>query len=217
MSRLCPCALKLVSSYYACAVKFWSQMRFYKINNTYQNAVITSPVLSSNWPVVLFVYLLLLISILFIVSYTLAFLWIVILICILCLATVVLSWNVNSVVNLPYSFKILHCVATCVHAPVRLHGVVLGQRGNFYFIVMHITKSDMNDKHNQACRKYERSARTHARTQTRARIYTSVQQSSERNLQSLLLCCHRVLVRQACYFIVVVSAVLILLSFEFIA
>jgi uncharacterized membrane protein len=60
----------------------------------------------------------------------------------------------------------------------------------------------------------------HARTQTRARIYKSVQQSSERNLQSLLLCCRRVLVRQACYFIIiiiiiifVVSAVLIFVKF----
>jgi len=49
-------------------------MRYYKINNTYQNAATTSPVLSSSWPVVLFVYLLLLISILFIVAYTLVFL-----------------------------------------------------------------------------------------------------------------------------------------------
>jgi len=44
----------------------------------------------------------------------------------------------------------------------------------------------------------------HARTQTRARIYKSVQQSSERNLQSLLLCCRKVLVRQACYFIIII-------------
>lgn len=63
----------------------------------------------------------------------------------------------------------------------------------------------------------------HARTQTRARFYNSVQRSYERNWQSLLLCYRRVLVRQACYFIViiiivivvvvVVSAILIL-SFE---
>jgi hypothetical protein len=49
-------------------------MRFYKINNTYQDAVITSPVLSSSRPVVLFVYLLLITSIWFIVTYTLIFL-----------------------------------------------------------------------------------------------------------------------------------------------
>jgi len=146
--------------YYACVVKFLIQMHFYKINDTYQYAVTISPVLSSSRPVVLFVYLLL-ISILFIVAYTMVFLWIVILICILCVAAVVLSWNVTSVVNLPYSVEILECVATCIHAPVCLHGVLLWQRGNFYFIVMHITKSDMNDKHNQVCRKCERSARTH--------------------------------------------------------
>ena len=161
MSCLRPCALMLISSYYACAVKFLSQMRFYKINNTYQNAVTTSPVQSFSWPVVLFVYLLLLVSILFLVAYTLIFLWIVILICILCVATVVLSRNVTSVVNLPYGVEILEYVATCIHAPVRLHGVVLRHRDNFYFIVMHVTKSDMNDRHNQACRKCERSARTH--------------------------------------------------------
>ena len=49
-------------------------MRFYKINNTYQNAVTTSPVHSFSRPVVLFVYLLLLVSILFLVAYTLIFL-----------------------------------------------------------------------------------------------------------------------------------------------
>lgn len=151
----------LVSSYYACAVKLWSQMRFYKINITYRNAANTRPFLSASWPVVLFVYLLLLISILFIVAYTLVFLWIVILICILCVATVLLSWNAISVVNCRYSVKILHCVATCIHAAIRLPVVVFWQRGNFYFIVMHIMKSDMNDKRNQVCRKYERIARTH--------------------------------------------------------
>jgi len=49
-------------------------MRFYKINITYRNAANTRPFLSASWPVVLFVYLLLLISILFIVAYTLVFL-----------------------------------------------------------------------------------------------------------------------------------------------
>ena len=141
-------------------------MRFYKINYTYQDAVTTSPVPSSNRPVVLFVYLLLLISILFIVAYTPVFLWVVILICVLCVASVVLSLHVTSVVNLPYSVEILECVATCIHAPVPLHGVVLAQRGNFCFVVMHITKSDMNDKHNQARRKCERSARTHPNRST---------------------------------------------------
>jgi hypothetical protein len=51
-----------------------------------------------------------------------------------------------------------------VDAPVRIHGVVLGQRGSFYFIVMYITKSGVNDKHNQACRKCERSALSHPNT-----------------------------------------------------
>jgi hypothetical protein len=161
MSCLCPCALMLVSSHYACAVEFCNQMRFYNINNTYQDAVTASHVLSSSRLVVVFVYLFLFISILFIVACTLVFLWIVILICKLCVATVVLSWNVTSVVNLPYSVEILECVASCIHAPVRFHGVLLGQRGNFCLIVMHIRKCDMNDKHNQACRKCERSARTH--------------------------------------------------------
>jgi t-SNARE complex subunit (syntaxin) len=49
----------------------------------------------------------------------------------------------------------------------------------------------------------------HARTQTRARFYISVQQSYERNLQSLLLCYRRVLVRQACYFIVIIIIVIV--------
>jgi hypothetical protein len=172
VSCLCPCALMLVSLYYAWAVKFLIQVHFYKINNIYQDAVTVSPVLSSSRTVVLFVYLLLLISILFIVAYTLVFLWVGILVCILCVAALVLSWNITSVVNLPYSVENLECVATCIHAPVGLHGVLLWQRGNFYFIVMHITKSDVNDKHNHACRKCERSARPHA--PKKGRIFTNL-------------------------------------------
>jgi hypothetical protein len=85
--------------------------------------------------------------------------------------------------------------------------VVLGQSGNFYFVVIHVTKSDMNDKHNQAFRMCERSARTHAPKQ--GRVFTNLcNGSSERNLQSLL-CCRRVLVRQACYFIIIIIIVVI--------
>jgi hypothetical protein len=73
MSCLCLCAVMLVSLYYAFTVKFSIQVHFYKINN-YQDALTISPVLSFSWPMVLFVYLLLLISILFIVAYTLVFL-----------------------------------------------------------------------------------------------------------------------------------------------